>query len=41
MQVAYGPPIRLDDLATLDTRRAAREATRRLMDAITVLEAFL
>ena len=38
MQVAYSPPIRVDDLATLDSRRAAREATRRLMDAIAALE---
>jgi len=41
MQVAYGPPIQLDDLDTLDARRAAREATRRLMAAITELEASL
>jgi 1-acyl-sn-glycerol-3-phosphate acyltransferase len=38
MRVAYGRPICVDDLASLDPRRAAREATRRLMDAIATLE---
>ena len=38
LRVAYGRPIELDDLADLDRRRAAKEATQRLMDAIAELE---
>ena len=41
MQVAYGPPVAVEDLGHLDPRRAARDATRRLMDAITELESSL
>jgi 1-acyl-sn-glycerol-3-phosphate acyltransferase len=37
--VAYGPPIRLDDLAALPRRRAADVATERLMEAIAALVA--
>ena len=36
--IAFGPPIPLDDLAAEDPARAAREATRRLTDAIALLE---
>jgi 1-acyl-sn-glycerol-3-phosphate acyltransferase len=38
LQVAYGPPIPLDDLAELDKADAARAATERLMTAIRELE---
>jgi 1-acyl-sn-glycerol-3-phosphate acyltransferase len=38
LRVAYGPPVALDDLKELDTRRAAKIATERLMDAIHSLE---
>jgi 1-acyl-sn-glycerol-3-phosphate acyltransferase len=34
LQVSYGPPIPLADLAELDKREAARVATERLMDEI-------
>jgi 1-acyl-sn-glycerol-3-phosphate acyltransferase len=37
-QIAFGPPVRLDDLDTEDRARAAREATRRLWEAIESLE---
>jgi 1-acyl-sn-glycerol-3-phosphate acyltransferase len=37
-QVAYGPPVRLDDLAGEEPVRAAREGTRRLSEAIAALE---
>ena len=39
LQVAYGPPVPLDDLAGLDPREAAEVATERLMAAIHALEA--
>ncbi len=38
LRVVYGRPIPLDDLADLDKRRAAKEATQRLMEAIGELE---
>jgi 1-acyl-sn-glycerol-3-phosphate acyltransferase len=38
LQVAYGPPIPLDDLTGLDATDAARAATDRLMAAIRQLE---
>jgi 1-acyl-sn-glycerol-3-phosphate acyltransferase len=42
LQVAYGPPIEMDDLRDSDDlRRAAHEATARLMEKITELEATL
>jgi len=37
-QVAYGPPVRLDDLAGEEPVRAARAATNRLSEAIAALE---
>jgi 1-acyl-sn-glycerol-3-phosphate acyltransferase len=40
-QVAYGPPIRLDDLGDLDTKSAADVATERWKDAVTGLLASL
>jgi hypothetical protein len=40
-QVAYGPPIRLDDLSDLDTKSAAVVATERWKDAVTALLASL
>jgi len=41
LRVAYGEPLAIDDLAGEDPIRAAREATRRLMEAISELEASL
>jgi 1-acyl-sn-glycerol-3-phosphate acyltransferase len=41
MRVRYGPPVPVDDLRGLGPARAAREATRRLMEAIRELEASL
>ena len=42
LRIAYGAPIELDDLiATGDMRRAAQEATERLMARIAELEASL
>src|SRR6266567_5662150 len=41
LQVAYGPPIPLDDLRGREIAPAAREATERLMAAIHELEASL
>jgi 1-acyl-sn-glycerol-3-phosphate acyltransferase len=41
LKVAYGPPVRLDDLAGRDPREAAQQATDRLMAAIGALEASL
>lgn len=38
LRVAYGAPVELGDVADLDPPRAARDATRRLMDAIHALE---
>jgi 1-acyl-sn-glycerol-3-phosphate acyltransferase len=38
LRVAYGPPIRLDDLADLPETERARVATERLRDAILALE---
>ena len=38
LRVAYGPPIRIDDLAGRDGREAAQEATDRLMAEIGRLE---
>jgi len=38
LRVAYGPPIELDDLKDVDTRRASKIATDRLMEAIHALE---
>ena len=38
VRVAYGPPIRVDDLAELPTGEAARVATDRLVDAVRELE---
>jgi 1-acyl-sn-glycerol-3-phosphate acyltransferase len=38
LRVAYGKPVPLADLAGLDTKAAAREATERLMTAIAELE---
>ena len=40
-QVAYGPPIRLDDLRDLDSKSAADVATERWKDAVTGLLASL
>jgi 1-acyl-sn-glycerol-3-phosphate acyltransferase len=41
LRVAYGPPIRLDDLTALDRSEAARTATDRLRSAIAELEGSL
>jgi 1-acyl-sn-glycerol-3-phosphate acyltransferase len=42
LRIAYGPPVKLDDLrATGDIRRASQEATDRLMARIAELEASL
>jgi len=41
LRVAYGAPVRLDDLRGVEIGRAAREATDRLMMAIAELEATL
>jgi hypothetical protein len=41
MRIAYGEPLPLDDLAGSDAKRAAEEATERLMRAIAELEATL
>lgn len=41
MRVRYGPPVPVDDLQELEPSRAARVATRRLMEAIGELEASL
>jgi 1-acyl-sn-glycerol-3-phosphate acyltransferase len=41
LEVAYGPPIPLDDLAGLEPRAAAEQATERLMAEIHRLEASL
>jgi len=41
LEVAYGPPVALDDLRERDPREAAGEATDRLMAAIDELEASL
>ena len=38
LKVAYGPPVRTDDLRDLDPADAARVATDRLMEAIRALE---
>jgi 1-acyl-sn-glycerol-3-phosphate acyltransferase len=38
LKVAYGPPVDLSDLAGQDERKAAKEATDRLMDAIAKLK---
>jgi 1-acyl-sn-glycerol-3-phosphate acyltransferase len=38
LRVAYGPPIPLDDLAEIDLREAAQQATDRLMETIHRLE---
>ncbi len=40
-QIAFGPSVPLDDLRGCDPNDAAREATRRLWDRITALEATL
>jgi len=40
-QVVFGPPVPLDDLAGLPPQEAAREATRRLWERVTTLEAGL
>jgi 1-acyl-sn-glycerol-3-phosphate acyltransferase len=40
-RVAFGPPVALDDLAGLPAHDAAREATRRLWERVTELEATL
>jgi 1-acyl-sn-glycerol-3-phosphate acyltransferase len=40
-RVRYGPPLRLDDLVTLEPSEAARVATERAMEAIRELEASL
>ena len=37
-EIAFGAPVRLDDLADLDAGRAARVATERLWDEIVRLE---
>jgi 1-acyl-sn-glycerol-3-phosphate acyltransferase len=39
LHVRYGPPVPLDDLKTLEAKRAAEEATERLMGRIRELEA--
>jgi 1-acyl-sn-glycerol-3-phosphate acyltransferase len=41
LRVAYGEPVRTDDLADLDPAEAARVATDRLMESIRGLEASL
>jgi len=41
LQVAYGPPVDIDDLRAMDTAVAAQEATARLMARIAELEASL
>ncbi|HEX6490091.1 MAG TPA: lysophospholipid acyltransferase family protein [Gaiellaceae bacterium] len=41
LRVAFGPPVPLDDLRGAEVKRAAREATERLMTAIDRLEASL
>jgi 1-acyl-sn-glycerol-3-phosphate acyltransferase len=41
IRVAYGPPVPLDDLAGRPLEEAASEATNRLREAITGLEASL
>jgi 1-acyl-sn-glycerol-3-phosphate acyltransferase len=41
MRIAYGEPVLLDDLSGSDAKRAAEEATKRLMRAIAELEATL
>jgi 1-acyl-sn-glycerol-3-phosphate acyltransferase len=41
MRIAYGEPLSLDDLIGSDAKRAAEEATDRLMTSITQLEATL
>jgi 1-acyl-sn-glycerol-3-phosphate acyltransferase len=41
LRVAYGKPLELDDLAGVDAKHAAQEATARLMTAIAELEASL
>jgi 1-acyl-sn-glycerol-3-phosphate acyltransferase len=41
LRVAYGAPVRLDDLADIDIKLASREATDRLMAEIGRLEASL
>jgi 1-acyl-sn-glycerol-3-phosphate acyltransferase len=41
LRVAYGEPVRLDDLRSSDPREAAQEATERLMAEIERLEATL
>jgi 1-acyl-sn-glycerol-3-phosphate acyltransferase len=41
LRVAYGKPVPLEDLADMDTKAAAHEATDRLMTAIAELEASL
>ncbi len=41
LRVVYGPPIDVSDLAALDNRAAAHEATRRLLAAIEELESSL
>jgi 1-acyl-sn-glycerol-3-phosphate acyltransferase len=41
MRIAYGEPLPLDDLIGSDAKRAAEEATDRLMTSITQLEATL
>jgi 1-acyl-sn-glycerol-3-phosphate acyltransferase len=38
IQVAFGPPVELDDLQGLELREASRLATERLMDAIRELK---
>lgn len=40
-QIAFGTPVALDDLAGRDLNDAAREATRRLWESMTALEATL
>jgi 1-acyl-sn-glycerol-3-phosphate acyltransferase len=40
-QIAFGTPVALDDLAGRDLNEAAREATRRLWESMTALEATL
>lgn len=40
-QVAFGPPVSLDDLASKPPQEAAREATRRLWECVSRLEAEL
>jgi 1-acyl-sn-glycerol-3-phosphate acyltransferase len=38
LRVAYGPPVKLDDLKDMDIRRASKIATERLMESIYALE---